>query len=91
MWDRAQVPLPLFSPGAQEPSDHDTFFSALEREFVDSWKSNVVHGTPDQVRSGLDDLQKRTGADELMLTAHAHSADVRLRSYELIADAYDLA
>jgi len=42
------------------------------------------------VRAGLDDLQKRTGADELMITGNAHSGDVRLRSYELIADAYGL-
>ncbi|GGX20066.1 LLM class flavin-dependent oxidoreductase [Streptomyces chryseus] len=65
-------------------------FSPLEREFVDSWLGNVVHGTPDAVRSGLDDLAKRTGADELMITANAHGGDARLRSYELIADAYGL-
>ncbi|MFZ3570363.1 LLM class flavin-dependent oxidoreductase [Streptomyces sp. BH097] len=65
-------------------------FSEMERDFVNSWNSNVIHGTPDEVRSGLDELQKRTGADELMLTANAHGGDVRLRSYELIADAYGL-
>ncbi|GAA1533453.1 LLM class flavin-dependent oxidoreductase [Streptomyces albidochromogenes] len=65
-------------------------FSPLEREFVDSWLGNVVHGTPDAVRAGLDDLAKRTGADELMITANAHGGDARLRSYELIADAYGL-
>ncbi|GHE84840.1 hypothetical protein GCM10018785_60940 [Streptomyces longispororuber] len=65
-------------------------FTELERDFVTSWNSNVVHGTADQVRAGLDDLAKRTGADELMLTANAHGGDVRLRSYELIADAYGL-
>ncbi|MFF3326132.1 LLM class flavin-dependent oxidoreductase [Streptomyces sp. NPDC002889] len=65
-------------------------FSAMEQEFVDSWLSNIVHGTPEAVRTGLDDLQKRTGADELMITSHAHGGDVRLRSYELIADAYEL-
>ncbi|MEB8336719.1 LLM class flavin-dependent oxidoreductase [Streptomyces endophyticus] len=65
-------------------------FSEMERDFVQSWNSNVIHGTPDEVRSGLDELQKRTGADELMLTANAHGGDVRLRSYELIADAYGL-
>ncbi|MEU0391346.1 LLM class flavin-dependent oxidoreductase [Streptomyces sp. NPDC006208] len=65
-------------------------FSAPERQFVESWLSNIVHGTADEVRTGLDDLQKRTGADELMLTANAHSGDARLRSYELIADAYEL-
>ncbi|WDO08195.1 LLM class flavin-dependent oxidoreductase [Streptomyces murinus] len=63
---------------------------AMEEEFIASWSANVVHGTPDEVRSGLNDLQKRTGADELMLTTHAHRGEVRVRSYELIADAYEL-
>jgi alkanesulfonate monooxygenase SsuD/methylene tetrahydromethanopterin reductase-like flavin-dependent oxidoreductase (luciferase family) len=62
----------------------------MERDFITSWNANVIHGTPDEVRTGLDDLQKRTGADELMITANAHSGEIRLRSYELIADAYAL-
>lgn len=65
-------------------------FSPMEREFVDGWLANIVHGTPDAVRSGLDELAKRTGADELMITANAHGGEARLRSYELIADAYGL-
>ncbi|MCF3961455.1 LLM class flavin-dependent oxidoreductase [Streptomyces fuscigenes] len=65
-------------------------FSEMERDFVDGWLKNIVHGTPDAVRDGLNDLQKRTGADELMITANAHTASVRLRSYDLIADAYGL-
>jgi luciferase family oxidoreductase group 1 len=65
-------------------------FSAMERDFIASWNANVIHGTADEVRAGLDDLQKRTGADELMITANAHSGEVRVRSYELIADAYGL-
>ncbi|MFE5615819.1 LLM class flavin-dependent oxidoreductase [Streptomyces sp. NPDC056470] len=65
-------------------------FSPTEREFVESWLANIVHGTADEVRTGLDDLRKRTGADELMITANAHGGDVRLRSYELIADAYGM-
>ncbi|MYW10718.1 MsnO8 family LLM class oxidoreductase [Streptomyces sp. SID2563] len=65
-------------------------FSPMEREFVDNWLVNIVHGTADEVRSGLDDLAKRTGADELMITANAHGGEARLRSYGLIADAYGL-
>jgi alkanesulfonate monooxygenase SsuD/methylene tetrahydromethanopterin reductase-like flavin-dependent oxidoreductase (luciferase family) len=65
-------------------------FSPAEREFVDGWLGNVVHGTADEVRTGLDDLRKRTGADELMITANAHGAEARLRSYALIADAYGM-
>ncbi|WTL50871.1 LLM class flavin-dependent oxidoreductase [Streptomyces sp. NBC_01497] len=65
-------------------------FSEMERDFVEGWVGNVVHGTPDAVRDGLNELQKRTGADELMITANAHTASVRIRSYDLIADAYGL-
>ncbi|MFE5481896.1 LLM class flavin-dependent oxidoreductase [Streptomyces sp. NPDC056527] len=65
-------------------------FGPTERDFVDNWLANIVFGTPDEVRTGLDDLRKRTGADELMITANAHGGDVRLRSYELIADAYGM-
>ncbi|WP_405955224.1 LLM class flavin-dependent oxidoreductase [Streptomyces phaeochromogenes] len=85
---RLRTGRPGLVPTPEEAEAYE--FSPMEREFVDSWNSNVIHGTADEVRSGLDDLQKRTGADELMLTANAHSSDVRLRSYELIADAYQL-
>ncbi|MFC9495170.1 LLM class flavin-dependent oxidoreductase [Streptomyces sp. NPDC056982] len=86
------VRLRTGSPGlVPTPEEAETYeFSPMEREFVDSWNSNVIHGTADEVRAGLDDLQKRTGADELMLTANAHTAEIRLRSYELVADAYGL-
>jgi luciferase family oxidoreductase group 1 len=85
---RLRTGRPGLIPTPDEAAAYE--FSPMEREFVDSWLTNVVHGTPDEVRTGLDDLQKRTGADELMITANAHGGDARLRSYELIADAYDL-
>ncbi|MFC8667458.1 LLM class flavin-dependent oxidoreductase [Streptomyces sp. NPDC057199] len=85
---RLRTGRPGLVPTPEEAEAYE--FSPMEREFVDSWNTNVIHGTADEVRSGLDDLQKRTGADELMLTANAHSGDLRLRSYELIADAYQL-
>ncbi|MFG2945559.1 LLM class flavin-dependent oxidoreductase [Streptomyces adustus] len=79
---------PGLFPAPEDAEAH--VFSPLEQEFVDSWAGNIVHGTADEVRAGLDGLQKRTGADELMLTSHAHRGELRLRSYELIADAYGL-
>ncbi|WP_406268275.1 LLM class flavin-dependent oxidoreductase [Streptomyces sp. NBC_00191] len=85
---RLRTGRPGLIPTPDEAAAYE--FSPMEREFVDSWLVNVIHGTPDAVRTGLDDLQKRTGADELMITTNAHGADARLRSYELIADAYDL-
>lgn len=85
---RLRTGRPGLIPSPEEAAAYD--FSPMEREFVDGWLANVVHGTADEVRTGLDDLAKRTGADELMITANAHGGDARLRSYELIADAYGL-
>jgi luciferase family oxidoreductase group 1 len=85
---RLRTGRPGLVPTPEEAEAYD--FSPMEREFVDSWLANIVHGTPGAVRAGLDDLQKRTGADELMLTANAHGGQARVRSYELIADAYGL-
>jgi luciferase family oxidoreductase group 1 len=71
------------------PAEAEAYeFSPVEREFVDSWLGNVIHGDPETVRTGLDELVARTGADELVITANAHTPAVRLRSYDLIADAY---
>ncbi|MEU3476727.1 LLM class flavin-dependent oxidoreductase [Streptomyces sp. NPDC033754] len=85
---RLRTGRPGLVPTPEEAEAYD--FSPAEREFVNDWLANIVYGTPDEVRTGLDDLRKRTGADELMITANAHGGDARLRSYELIADAYEL-
>ncbi|WP_181791136.1 LLM class flavin-dependent oxidoreductase [Streptomyces phytophilus] len=85
---RLRTGRPGLVPSPEEAEAYG--FSPLEREFADSWIANVVHGTPDEVCTGLDDLRKRTGADELMLTSNVHGPGARLRSYELIADAYGM-
>ncbi|MFD5678795.1 LLM class flavin-dependent oxidoreductase [Streptomyces bacillaris] len=85
---RLRTGRPGLIPSPEEAAAYD--FSPMEREFVDGWLADVIHGTADEVRTGLDDLAKRTGADELMITANAHGGEARLRSYELIADAYGL-
>ncbi|MEV8014996.1 LLM class flavin-dependent oxidoreductase [Streptomyces sp. NPDC086554] len=85
---RLRTGRPGLVPTPEEAEAYE--FNEMEREFIGNWNSNVIHGTADQVRTGLDDLAKRTGADELMITANAHSGELRLRSYELIADEYNL-
>lgn len=54
------------------------------RSFVDSWTASHVVGSPETVRAGLDELQQRTQADELILTTNVWDHGARLRSYELI-------
>jgi hypothetical protein len=43
------------------------------------------------VRETLEELLARSGADELMLMGSTHDPADRLRSYELIAEAFELA
>jgi luciferase family oxidoreductase group 1 len=66
-------------------------FSPAEREIVRSWTAPLVAGDPGTVRAELEALVRRTGADELMITTMVHGAADRLRSYEMVADAWNLA
>ncbi|MEV5408251.1 LLM class flavin-dependent oxidoreductase [Thermopolyspora sp. NPDC052614] len=85
--------LRLGMPGpVPTPEEAEAYpYSPLEQEIVDGWLSNVVFGSPETVRRGLDELRERTGADELMLTTNINGGAARIRSYELIAQAYKMA
>ena len=58
---------------------------------VDFYKSLQIIGTPDQVRARIADVVARTEADEVMLVTHAFEPAARLRSYELVAQAFGLS
>jgi alkanesulfonate monooxygenase SsuD/methylene tetrahydromethanopterin reductase-like flavin-dependent oxidoreductase (luciferase family) len=45
-------------------------------------------GTPGQVRDALQEFTDATGVDEVILTCGAFDHEARLRSYELLADAW---
>jgi len=62
-------------------------YSDLERSFIADRQSTQLIGAPDTVRSGLEDLLKRTEADELMITTQTYDPADRLRSFELVAAA----
>lgn len=50
-----------------------------------------VVGTPDQVKERLLALAADYQADELVVVTITHDFKARLRSYELLAEAFDLA
>jgi hypothetical protein len=47
-------------------------------------------GTKPMVRDGLDAIGREYGAEELMIVTITHSHEARRRSYELIAEAFEL-
>lgn len=50
----------------------------------------MLLGSPDKVKKGIEDLAAEYGASEVMLVNIMHDHQARLRSYELIADAFQL-
>ena len=50
----------------------------------------MIVGSPLTVRDRLDELLTRSGADELMAMTNVHDSSDRLRSYELLAEAFSL-
>jgi luciferase family oxidoreductase group 1 len=50
--------------------------------------TNRILGSPDQVVAGLDELVRKTAADEIMVFPFTHGIDDRVRSLELLAQAW---
>lgn len=76
-------------PGPLPPPD-EAFGERLEpmdRALLSDIMSLAVVGNLDETRAGLRAFVERTGADELMVTAHIYDHDARVRSLELTAEA----
>ena len=58
-------------------------YNPLEREMIRQRQADQIMGSPETVRQGLQELQERTQADELMLTSVVYDHADRVRSYEL--------
>jgi len=50
----------------------------------------MITGAPATVRARLDELLEASGADELIAMSNLHGFDDRLRSLELLAEAFGL-
>jgi alkanesulfonate monooxygenase SsuD/methylene tetrahydromethanopterin reductase-like flavin-dependent oxidoreductase (luciferase family) len=62
-----------------------------ERAAAEAMPSNAIIGTPETAVQRLRELATATGADELMLSASTHGVEERIRSLELVAEAWGLA
>jgi len=51
----------------------------------------AVLGSPETVRAGLEDVARDYGADEVIVVSITYDHGARRRSYELIAEAFELA
>jgi len=78
------APIPNIEQGiAQE-------YGERERLVIDREKPRSIIGTPERVTERMLALQEQFQADELVVLTVAGSYRARLRSYELLADAFQL-
>ncbi|CAM3177829.1 LLM class flavin-dependent oxidoreductase [Stackebrandtia soli] len=85
---RVRTGTPGLMPTPEEAESYP--YSPAEADFIEAWLSNVIYGGPARVREGVEELVERTGSDELMIVSNVHGDETRLRSTELIADAFKL-
>lgn len=65
-------------------------YSPREQAIVHHARQRTVAGAPEQVRDRLLDLAAEYGVDELVVVTITHDPKARLRSYELVAEAFGL-
>jgi luciferase family oxidoreductase group 1 len=74
-------------PGRIPPpvADFEARLDPYARAILADSHSCAIVGGPETVRAGLDGFVRRTGADELMITANIFDHDQRKRSFEIVA------
>jgi len=78
------APVPNHDEAASYP------YTDADRRRIAHHARRLVHGTPERVRQQLLELQALFQADELMIITITGDYESRLRSYELLADAFEL-
>jgi luciferase family oxidoreductase group 1 len=69
-------------------ANFDAGLDSMARAILDDAQAYAVVGAPDTVRRGLDEIVRRTGADELMVTANIFDHEKRKRSFDIVAQVH---
>ena len=89
-WQQAFVNLRSGRPGRLPPpvEGYRQKVGPAENALLDSVLSCSAVGSVETVKKGVEAFVARTGADELMITSQVFDHAARLRSYELLAEAF---
>lgn len=77
---------PLATP--EEAADYP--YTPQELEVVQAYRALTIIGSPQTVREQMEAKAQDATADEVMISTMLHDPAARLRSYELLAEAFDL-
>jgi luciferase family oxidoreductase group 1 len=84
---RSGKPGPLPSP--EEAMAYP--YTPAERQLADAYRYMQVVGDPRTVRARLEELAEHTATDEVMVTTNIYAHAERLRSYERLAEVFEIA
>jgi luciferase family oxidoreductase group 1 len=65
-------------------------YTVLEREYIDYMRERSIYGDPAQVKAKLLALGELYGVDEFVVVTITYDFAARVRSYELLAEAFGL-
>jgi luciferase family oxidoreductase group 1 len=87
---QAFVNLRTGRPGRLPPpvEGYEQTLEPMAKTMLGQALSCAVVGSPETVRQGIDAFARRTGADELMVTAQIFDHAARVRSFEILADVH---
>lgn len=79
-----------FEPMGSVEEIADYQFSPDEQMRIHNNRGRIISGTPEQVKSQLTTLATDFDVDEIMLTTMTYSHEDRVRSFTLLAEAFEL-
>jgi alkanesulfonate monooxygenase SsuD/methylene tetrahydromethanopterin reductase-like flavin-dependent oxidoreductase (luciferase family) len=88
-WTRMRTGNPGPLPSPKEALAYS--YTPAERRLANAYHSMQVIGDPRTVRARIEELAEHTAADEVMVTTNVYDHAERLRSYERLAEAFDIA
>jgi len=79
------------NPGVPSPEEAENYpYSPQEAAFLNEKLFNSAIGTPEQVKTQLEEMAALYGADEIMTVTITYSFEDRVRSYALLAEVFGL-
>jgi luciferase family oxidoreductase group 1 len=87
-WARMQSGKSAPIPSPEEASAYN--YTPLELVHMQSYRARQTLGSPATVKARLLELVEQTGANELMITTLIYGHENRVKSYALLAEAFEL-
>ena len=66
--------------------DIDDYWTPMEKHHASHMLKYSIVGSPEKIRTGLEDFLTLTNADELMIVSSLYDHPARIRSYEIVAE-----